>query len=139
MPAHCTKLMEKVSTTYKLMDGVLVKVMHIIKQRDRTCRYCLERECNRTIRIKATMMRSQWWLQEARRKMHPSTYDLLLLNLVRRATDRWLRSGGFCGEVEVLLSKGIQGFQPVEKGQHHSVLTGLVDAYVHDLLVHVDV
>ena len=27
------------STTYKLMDGVLVTVMHIIKQRDRTCRY----------------------------------------------------------------------------------------------------
>ena len=35
MPAHCTKLMEKVSTTYKLTDGVLVKVMHIIKKRDR--------------------------------------------------------------------------------------------------------
>ena len=71
--------------------------------------------------------------------MHPSTYDLLLLNLVRWATDRRLRSGGFCGEVEVLLNKGIQGFQPVEEGQHHSVLTGLVDTYVHDLLVHVDV
>ena len=27
--------MEKVSTTYKLTDGVLVKVMHIIKKRDR--------------------------------------------------------------------------------------------------------
>ena len=72
--------------------------------------------------------------------MHPSTYDLLLLlNLVRRATDRRLRSGGFCGEVEVLLNKGIQGFQPVEEGQRRSVLTGLVDTYVHDLLVHVDV
>ena len=71
--------------------------------------------------------------------MHPSTYDLLLLNLVRRATDQWLRSGGFCGEVKVLLSKGIQGFQPVEEGQSRSVLTGLVDTYVHDLLVHVDV
>ena len=71
--------------------------------------------------------------------MHPSTYDLLLLNLVRQATGRRLRSGGFCGEVEVLHSKGIQGFQPVEAGQHHSVLTGLVDTYVHDFLVHVDV
>ena len=85
------------------------------------------------------MMRSQWWLQEARRKMHPSTYDLLLLNSVRRATDRRLRSGGFCGEVKVLLSKGIQGFQPVEEGQRRSVLTGLVDTYVHDSLVHMDV
>ena len=55
------------------------------------------------------------------------------------ATDRRLRSGGFCGEVEVLLSKGIQGFQPVEEGRRRSVLTGLVDTYVHDLLVHVDV
>ena len=71
--------------------------------------------------------------------MDPRTYNLLLLNLVRRATDRWLRSGGFWGEVEVLLSKGIQGFQPIEEGQHRSVLTGLVDTYVHDLLVHVDV
>ena len=71
--------------------------------------------------------------------MHPSTYDLLLLNLVRRSTDRRLWSGGFCGEVEVLLSKGIQGFQPVEEGQRRSVLTVLVDTYVHDLLVHVDV
>ena len=60
------------------------------------------------------MMRTQWWLQKARRKMDPQTYDLLLLNLVRRATDQRLRSGGFCGEVEVLLNKGIQGFQPVE-------------------------
>ena len=71
--------------------------------------------------------------------MHPLTYNLLLLNLVRRATDRRLTSGGFCGEVEVLLSKGIQGLQPVEEGQRRSVLTGLVDTYVHDLLVHVDV
>ena len=85
------------------------------------------------------MMRSQWWLQKARRKMHPSTYDLLLLNLVRRATDRRLRSDGFCGEVEVLLSKGIQGFQPVEEGQRSSVLTGLVDTYVHNFLAHMDV
>ena len=85
------------------------------------------------------MMRLQWWLQKARRKMHPSTYDLLLLNLVRRATDRWLRSGGFCGEVEVLLSKGIQGFQSVEEGQPRSVLTDIVDTYVHDLLIHMDV
>ena len=71
--------------------------------------------------------------------MDPRMYDLLLLNLVRWATDRWLRSGSFCGEVEVLHSKGIQGFQPVEEGQHRSVLTGLVDTYVHDLLIHVDV
>ena len=79
------------------------------------------------------MMRSQWWLQKARRKMDPKMYDLLLLlNLVRRATDRRLRSGGFCGEVKVLLSKGIQGFHLVEEGQRHSVLTGLVDTYVHD-------
>ena len=85
------------------------------------------------------MMRPQWWLQNARRKMHPSTYDLLLLNLVRRATDQRLRSGGFCGEVKVLLNKGIQGFQLVEEGQHCGVLTGLVDTYVHDLLVYVDV
>ena len=86
------------------------------------------------------MMRSQWWLQQARRKMHPSNYDLLLLlNSVRQATDRWLRSGGFYGEDKVLLSKGIQGFQPVEEGQRPSVLTGLVDTYVHDLLLHVDV
>ena len=66
-------------------------------------------------------------------------YDLLLLNLVFRATDRRLRSGDFCGEVEVLLNKGIQGLQPVEEGQRCSVLTGLVDTYVHDFLVHVDV
>ena len=33
LPARCTKLMEKVSTTYKLTDGVLVTVMHIIKLR----------------------------------------------------------------------------------------------------------
>ena len=71
--------------------------------------------------------------------MRPSTYDLLLLNLVRRATNRPLRSGDFCGEVEVLLSKGIQGFQPVEEGQRRSILTGLVDTYLHDFLVHVDV
>ena len=71
--------------------------------------------------------------------MHPSTYDLLLLDSVCRATDRRLRSGGFCGVVKVLLSKGIQGFRPVEKGQHRSVLNGLVDTYVHDFLVHVDV
>ena len=61
------------------------------------------------------MMQSQWWLQKARRKMDPRTYDLLLLNLVRQATDRWLRSGGFCGKVKVLVNKGIQGFQPVEE------------------------
>ena len=71
--------------------------------------------------------------------MHPSTYDLLLLNSVRQATDRQLRSGGFCGEVKVLLSKCIQGFQPVHEGRRCSVLTGLVDTYVHDFLVHVDV
>ena len=71
--------------------------------------------------------------------MHPSMYDLLLLDSVRRATDRRLSSHNFCGEVKVLLSKGIQGFQPVEEGQRRSVLTGLVDTYVHDLLVHVDV
>ena len=71
--------------------------------------------------------------------MHPSTYDLLLLDSVRRAIDWRLRSGGFCGEVEVLLSKGIQGFKPVEEGQRCSVLTGLLDTYVHDLLVHEDV
>ena len=85
------------------------------------------------------MMRSQWWLQKARRKMDPRMYDLLLLNFVRRASDQRLRSGDFCGEVEVLLNKGIQGFQPVEEGQHRSVLTGLVDIYVHDFLVRVDV
>ena len=71
--------------------------------------------------------------------MDPRTYDLLLLNLVRRATVRRLRSGGFCGEVEVLLGKGIQRFQPVEEGQRRSVLTGLVDTYVHDFRVHMDV
>ena len=71
--------------------------------------------------------------------MDPRTYDLLLLNLMRRATNRRLRSGGFCGEVKVLLNNGIQGFQPVEEGQRRSVLTGLVDTYIHDLLVHVDV
>ena len=85
------------------------------------------------------MMRSQWWLQEARRKMHPSTYDLLLLNSVRQATDRRLRIGDFCGEVKVLLSNGIQGFQSVEEGQRRSVLTGLVDTYAHDSLVHMEV
>ena len=85
------------------------------------------------------MMQSQWWLQKARRKMDPRTYDLLLLNLVRRATDRRLRSNGFCGDVKVLHSKGIQGFQTVEEGQRRSILTGLVDTYVHDLLVRVDV
>ena len=71
--------------------------------------------------------------------MDTRTYDLLLLNLVRQATHQRLRSGGFCGEVEVLLSKGIQGFQLVEEGQRRSVLTGLVDTYVHDLLIHMDV
>ena len=43
MPVRCTKLMEKVTTTYNLMDGVLVTVMHIIsskcEQTDRTCLY----------------------------------------------------------------------------------------------------
>ena len=62
--------------------------------------------------------------------MHPSMYDLLLLNFVHRATDRRLGSDGFCGEVKVLLSKGIQRFQLVEEGQHRSVLTGHVDTYV---------
>ena len=71
--------------------------------------------------------------------MDPRTYDLLLLNVVCWATIWRLRSGGFCGEVEELLNKGIQGFQPVEEGQRRSVLTGLVDTYVHDLLVHLDV
>ena len=85
------------------------------------------------------MMRSQWWLQKARRYMDPRTYDLLLLNLVRRATGRRLRSDDFCGEVEVLLSKGFQGFQLVEEGQRRSVLTSLVDTYVHDFLIRVDV
>ena len=85
------------------------------------------------------MMQSQWWLQKARRKMDPRTYDLLLLNLVRWATNWWLRSGDFCGEVKVLLSKGLQGFQLVEEGQRRSILNGLVDTYVHDLLVCVDV
>ena len=86
------------------------------------------------------MMQSQWWLHEARRKMHASTYDLLLLlDSLRQATDRRLRSGDFCGEVKVLLSKGIQGFQLVAEGQRRSILNGLVDTYVHDLLIHVDV
>ena len=71
--------------------------------------------------------------------MHPSTYDLILLNSVRRATNWRLRSSSYCGEVKVLLSKGIQGFQSVEEGQRRSVLTGLVDTYVHDFLVHMDV
>mgnify|MGYP005850001603 CR=1 FL=1 len=71
--------------------------------------------------------------------MHPSTYDLLLLVSVCWATDRQLSSRDFCGEVKLLLSKGIQGFQPFEEGQRSSVLNGLVDTYVHDLLVHVDV
>ena len=71
--------------------------------------------------------------------MHTSTYDLLLLDSVHRATGQRLRSGDFCGKIKVLLNKGIQGFQPVEEGQHRSVLTGLVDTYVHDLLIHVDV
>ena len=57
--------------------------------------------------------------------MDQRTYDLLLLNLVRQATDRRLMSGGFCGEVEVLLSKGIQGFQPVEEGQRRSASLAL--------------
>lgn len=71
--------------------------------------------------------------------MHPSTYDLLLLDSLRQAIDWRLSSRGFCGEVKVLLSKGIQCFQPVEEGQRCSVLTGLVDTYVHDFFVHVDV
>ena len=61
------------------------------------------------------MMRSQWWLQKARRKMDPRTYDLLLLNLVRRAIDRRLRSGDFCGEVEVLLSKASKASSRLRK------------------------
>ena len=85
------------------------------------------------------MMQSQWWLQKARRKMHPSTYDLLLLDSVRRATNRRLRSGAFCGDVKVLLNKGVQCFQPVDEGRRRNVLTGLVDTYVHDSLVHMDV
>ena len=84
-------------------------------------------------------MRSQWWLQKAKRKMDPRTYDLLLLNLVRWATNRRLRSGDFCGEVKVLLNKGVQCLQLVNEGQRHNVLTGLVDTYVHDFFVHVDV
>ena len=69
--------------------------------------------------------------------MHPSTYDLLHLDSVRRATDRPLRSGGFFGEVKVLLNKGVQCFQLVDEGQRRNILTGLVDTYVHDLLIHV--
>ena len=71
--------------------------------------------------------------------MPPSMYDLLLHNVVRRVTDRRLRCDGFCGEVKVPLNKGVQCFQPVDEGQRRSVLTGLVDTYVHDFLVHVDV
>jgi hypothetical protein len=35
---------------------------------------------------------------------------LLLLDSVRRATDRQLRSNDFYGEVKVILNKGVQGF-----------------------------
>jgi hypothetical protein len=66
------------------------------------------------------------------KKKDASINDLLLLDSVRRATDRRLRSSDFCGEVKVLLNKGVQGFQPVDEGQCRSVLTGLVEAYVHD-------
>ena len=64
---------------------------------------------------------------------------LLLLHSVRRATDRRLKSSGFCGEVSVLLNIGVQGFQPATEGQRLNVIHGLVDAYVDDLLVDVDV
>ena len=71
--------------------------------------------------------------------MHPSMYDLLLLlNTVCQVTDRRLRIGGFCGEVKVLLKKCIQGFQATEEGHHCSVLTGLVETYLHDSHLHMD-
>ena len=61
------------------------------------------------------MMRSQWWLQKARRKMDPRKYDLLLLNLVHRATDRWLRSGGFHGEARCFSAKASKASSRLRK------------------------
>ena len=57
--------------------------------------------------------------------MHPSMYDLLLLNLVHRATDWRLRSGGFCGEVKVV-DKFWQGEAPrVERDLQVDILRGI--------------
>jgi hypothetical protein len=74
-----------------------------------------------------------------KKKYGASINDLLLLHSVRQATDRRLRSTGFCGEVSVLLNSCVQGFQPATEGQRLSVVHGLVDAYVDDLLVDMDV
>ena len=80
----------------------------------------------------------QCWLQEARRR-DASIDDVHLLNSGRRPTERQLISNSFRGQVNVLLNNGVQRFQPLEEGQHLSVLAGLVVAYVDDFLVDVDV
>ena len=41
------------------------------------------------------------------KKKDASINDLLLLDSVRWATDRRLRCSNFCGEVKVLLNKGV--------------------------------
>src|SRR3989337_1139726 len=64
---------------------------------------------------------------------------LLLLDSGRRPTERRLSSSGFRGQVNVLPNNGVQRFQPVEEGQHLSVLAGLVVAYVDDFLIDEDV
>ena len=73
------------------------------------------------------------------KKKDASIDDVPLLDSRRRPTERRLSSNGFRGQVDVLLNNGVQIFQPLEEGQRRSVLTGLVDTYVHDLLVHMDV
>ena len=78
----------------------------------------------------------QCWLQEVRRRDASIDY-VQLLDLGCRPTERRLSSSGFHGQVNVLLNNGIQRFQPLEEGQHLSVLACLVVAYVDDFLVDV--
>jgi len=73
------------------------------------------------------------------KKKDASINDLLLLDSMRRATDRRLRSSDFCGEFKVLLNNGVQGFQPIEECQCLSIVPGPVVAYVDDFLVDMDV
>ena len=80
----------------------------------------------------------QCWLQEARRR-DASIDDVHLLDSGRRPTEWRLSSIGFHGQVDVLVNNGVQRFQPLEEGQHISILAGLVVAYVDDFLVDVDV
>ena len=73
------------------------------------------------------------------KKKDASIDDVHLLDSGRRPIKQRPSISGFRGQVNVLLNKGVQRFQPLEEGQRLSVLAGLVVAYVDDFLVDVDV